>query len=236
MFRISIPCKDNFSKLCYQNGFIKYRMGIENFFGFLFVAIMLNMTPGSDTIYILTRSITEGRKAGYYSVFGIVSGGLFHTVMASMGLSIILAKSEILFWILKSLGACYLCYLGIKALISRSEKRPIAEEGSNNKKVPLSKVYQDGVFTNVLNPKVAFFFVALLPQFVNSNNSYGILPFLVLGLTFMATSLTWCLTLSFFASRFSKTLRHSSKIQTIMNRASGVVFLFLGIKLLTAKQ
>ena len=101
--------------------------GIENYIVFVLSGILLNIAPGNDTIYILTRSIAQGRKAGIFSVFGISTGGLTHTLLASLGLSVVLGESIVLFNMIKFIGAGYLIYLGVKALLSKTElsERPV---------------------------------------------------------------------------------------------------------------
>lgn len=207
--------------------------GVENYIGFLIAGIILNLTPGSDTMYILTRSIAQGRKAGYYSVYGIVTGGLIHTMSASFGLSIILAKSALVFSIVKYCGVVYLIYLGIKMI---GDKSSIFE--NNDKKIErldLKKIYRQGVLTNVLNPKVALFFLAFLPQFINPDYAQGAIPFLLLGLTFMTTGTIWCLFLAYSSSLITGTLRKNDKIGKIMQKLSGLIFIGLGHKMLTDK-
>ena len=208
--------------------------GIENYIGFLIAGIILNITPGSDTMYILTRSIAQGKKAGYYSVYGIVTGGLIHTIFASFGLSIILAKSAIAFSIVKYVGVAYLVYLGIKILIDKSNV--FENDKSKIVSMNLTKIYRQGVLTNLLNPKVALFFLAFLPQFINPNYTQGALPFLILGLTFMTTGTMWCLFLAYSSSLITGTLRKNDKIGKIMQKLSGLIFVGLGLKLMTNKQ
>lgn len=214
--------------------------GIENFWGFILTGILLNITPGSDTMYIITRSVSQGNKAGLYSVLGIVSGILVHTILAALGLSIILAKSPLAFTIVKYIGASYLCYLGFKMLISKSES-VIADSLSDDEKLTLTKsldyakIYKQGVLTNTLNPKVALFFIAFFPQFIDPSYANSTLSFLILGLTFAVTGLVWCLCLALLASRFSQKLRENPAIESMLNKFSGVVFIGLGIKLLTEK-
>ncbi len=204
-------------------------LGIENYWGFLLAGILLNITPGADTMYILTRSVAEGRKAGIYSVLGISTGGLIHTLFASLGLSVILSTSATAFMIVKYAGAAYLVYLGIKHLI----EKPNLFAGTNTGDVPqgLSKIYRQGIFTNVLNPKVALFFLSFLPQFINPEFSNGILPFLILGGTFIITGTIWCLFLAFAASQLTQTLRKHQKIAKWFQKISGMVFITLGIHL-----
>lgn len=207
--------------------------GIENYWGFILVGIVLNLTPGADTIYILTRSISQGRKAGIYSVIGITTGGLIHTIMAAFGLSVILAKSAVLFNVIKYLGVGYLCYLGIKMIVEKDNLFDNAEKKLES--TDLFKIYRQGLFTNLLNPKVALFFLSLLPQFINTQSASGPIPFLLLGITFMTTGTAWCLVLAYSASMISNTLRNNDKVGKIMQKISGLIFIGLGIKILADK-
>jgi RhtB (resistance to homoserine/threonine) family protein len=214
--------------------------GIENYLGFVMAAILLNLTPGTDTMYIITRSVSQGNKAGLYSVLGIVTGILVHTVLAALGLSIILANSPLAFTFVKYIGAIYLCYLGVKMLTQKSDAviakgLPTNDKAASAKRLDYGKIYKQGVLTNTFNPKVALFFLAFFPQFIDSSYAHSTLSFLVLGLTFAVTGLVWCLCLALLASRFSKKLRENPAIETILNKISGAVFIGLGIKLLTEK-
>jgi len=214
--------------------------GIENYLGFILAAILLNLTPGTDSIYIITRSISQGQTAGFYSVLGITSGILVHTLLAALGLSVLLANSPTAFMIVKYVGASYLCYLGFKMLTSKNSNS-IANNLSKDQNVTSQQavdgwqIYKQGVLTNTFNPKVALFFLAFFPQFIDASYAYGMLSFLMLGLTFATTGFIWCLCLALLASKFSKKLRENPKIESMMNKISGVVFMGLGIKLLTEK-
>ncbi|MGP4971721.1 LysE family translocator [Psychrobacter aquimaris] len=214
--------------------------GIENYLGFVMAAILLNLTPGTDSMYIITRSISQGQTAGFYSVLGITSGALVHTLFAALGLSVLLANSPTAFMIVKYIGAAYLCYLGFKMLTSKNSNSIAnslskAQDVTNQKAVDGWKIYQQGVLTNVFNPKVALFFLAFFPQFIDTSYAYGMLSFLILGLTFATTGFIWCLCLALLAARFSTRLRENPSIETVLNKISGVVFIGLGIKLLTEK-
>jgi RhtB (resistance to homoserine/threonine) family protein len=207
--------------------------GIENYFGFLVAGILLNLTPGADTIYILTRSISQGKRAGIYSVLGISTGVLVHTVLASFGLSIILAKSVFAYNLVRYVGVAYLFYLGVRMIIEKNnlfDNKDQKIEGSS-----LLKIYWQGMLTNVLNPKVALFFLSFLPQFINPAYATGPLPFLILGFTFLTTGTLWCFFLASSASLVSKTLRNNDRIGKMMQKISGIVFIGLGIKLLSDK-
>lgn len=214
--------------------------GIENYLGFVLAAILLNLTPGTDTMYIITRSVSHGSAAGFYSVLGIISGILVHTVFAALGLSIILINSPLAFTIVKYIGASYLCYLGIKMLMSKQPSLLANHLPKSSPSVPANsiahwQIYKQGVLTNVFNPKVALFFLAFFPQFIDPSYAHSALSFLILGLSFALTGFVWCLCLALLASRFSANLRKNPAIEVLLNKISGVVFIGLGVKLLTEK-
>jgi len=208
--------------------------GIENYLGFIIAGIIMNLTPGSDTIYIITRSIAQGKKAGVYSVIGIGSGAIVHIVLAGFGLSVILAESIVLFNIIKWIGASYLIYLGVKTFLDKSKL--FAEKDTVFEKTDLWKIYRQGFTTNLLNPKVAIFFLSLLPQFIKPEYVNSPIPFLILGLTFLATGTIWCLFLAYSASFMTNTLRKNDRIGEIMKRVSGFVFISLGLQLLIKRN
>lgn len=208
-------------------------VGIENYWGFLAAGIILNLTPGTDTMYILTRSIAQGTSAGIYSALGIMTGCLIHTLLASFGFSILLAKSPVTFIFVRYFGAAYLTYLGIKMITTKSKLFENSANGMEN--ISLRKIYSQGVLTNVLNPKVALFFISFIPQFINPKYTDGPMPFLILGLTFVFTGTIWCLFLAYFSSLITRTLRNSDKTANLMQKVSGVVFIGLGIKIIMDK-
>jgi len=207
--------------------------GIENYVGFILAGILLNLTPGADTMYILTRSISQGRRAGYYSVLGIGTGALIHTTLASFGLSIILAKSAFAFNLIKYMGVAYLVYLGIRMIIDKNNL--FDNKNQKMETTDLFRIYRQGLLTNLFNPKVALFFLSFLPQFINPHFANGPIPFLILGFTFMTTGTLWCFFLAYSASLISQTLRNNDKIGKIMQKVSGFVFIGLGLKILTDK-
>jgi threonine/homoserine/homoserine lactone efflux protein len=202
--------------------------GIINYFGFVASSVMLNITPGSDTIYILSRSAVGGKKEGIVSALGICTGILIHTILAAFGLSAILAGSKTAFNIMKLLGAAYLAAMGIVTLFS---KKTIISSSDTEKK-PLMKIFRQGVLTNALNPKVALFFLALLPQFVSPDNTYGPIPFLILGLTFFSTSSVWCTVVAFVASFVSRLLNKNQKISVVATKITGIIYILLGLNVL----
>ena len=202
--------------------------GVTEYWMFLASSVMLNITPGTDIIYVLSRASVGGRKVGVVSAFGICTGILIHTVLVSLGLSVILKSSAVAFNIMKVLGAVYLVVMGIKAITSTKEL--FSKENPGNQK--LSAVFRQGVLTNALNPKVALFFLALLPQFVAVDNPYGPLPFMLLGLTFFTTSIIWCIFLALIASVFTKFLNKNEKVSKNANKIAGCIYILLGLNIL----
>ncbi len=207
--------------------------GIIGYGSFVISSILLNLTPGADTIYVLSRSAIGGRRVGVASALGICTGILSHTMLASFGLSVILSSSAVAFNITKLLGAAYLMFMGIKTLAS---KKMLLDNSQTLSHESTTKIYFQGVLTNALNPKVALFFLALLPQFVSPDNSYSFLPFLILGLTFFCTSTIWCVLLAFVSSYISRLLQKSSRIQKIANKCTGVIYMLLGLNILAQKM
>jgi RhtB (resistance to homoserine/threonine) family protein len=202
--------------------------GIINFETFLVTGILLNLTPGNDTIFILTKSIGQGKKAGIVSALGIGTGNIVHTLLAAFGLSIVIAKSILLFNMIKYAGAAYLLYIGYKMV---TDKTPLqTDQVVSIHSTNYWKIYRDGIFTNVLNPKVALFFIAFLPQFIDPNSKNTVLPFLILGSTFITTGTLWCLMLATFASVIFTRLKTNYQLSVWTNKICGVTMIGLGIK------
>jgi Putative threonine efflux protein len=207
-------------------------LGIINFNSFLIAAIILSLMPGSDTMFVLGNSISIGKKAGLMSAIGTTIGCVVHTSLAALGLSVILTKSIFVFNIIKYLGAGYLIYLGIRSLISKSSISLQKGSGEKNK---LKKLFIQGVLTDVLNPKVALFFLAFLPQFINPNNTHGILPFFLLGIIFTLIGLVWLFILTMVSSYISEQVSKKIGLTDILNKITGIIFVGLGLNLLRAK-
>lgn len=206
--------------------------GIHDFSLFLAAGILLNLTPGPDTVYILGRSIAQGRDAGVASALGICAGSIFHTCAAALGLSAILATSALAFSAIKLLGGAYLVFLGVKMLLDRRKRLSLP---SNFRWRTAGAAFRQGVLTNILNPKVALFFLAFLPQFIDPTSNSKIAAFLALGLTFVTTGTIWCLILAWSASSLSERLRRNETIAQWVSRTAGALFVFLGLRLATAK-
>lgn len=205
--------------------------GIHHLGLFIVSGLLLNLTPGQDTLYIVGRTMSQGRRAGLLSVLGISSGSVVHTLAAAFGLSAILATSAMAFSAVKLAGAAYLVYLGVRMLLDRSsptEAREFARERDWT-------IYRAGLLTNVLNPKVALFFMAFLPQFVDPATDSRILSFLFLGGVFIFNGTLWCLVLVWGASAMSRRLRSNRSTGILLKRAAGAMFVGLGARLAFTK-
>jgi threonine/homoserine/homoserine lactone efflux protein len=207
-------------------------LGIYDFGGFLTTCLLLNLAPGQDTVYILGRSVSQGRNAGIASALGISTGALVHTVAAALGLSMLLTATASAFLVVKLAGAAYLVYLGSRMLFKKASAASIPPSFESAK---FSTIYRQGLITNVLNPKVALFFLALMPQFIAADTTNKFLAFITLGLCFVITSTIWCTCLAWFASLFSDKLRHNATFSDVLNRTAGALFIFLGVRLTLSK-
>ena len=205
-------------------------LGIHGYWLFIFSGILLNLTPGQDTVYILGRSLTGGLRAGVASALGITVGSVVHTVAAAAGLSVLLATSPVAFTAVKLCGALYLVYLGLKLVFARA-----APAGPDSEKPPAGAgdrtAFSQGVLTNLLNPKVALFFLAFLPQFIDPASPSKTLAFLALGATFITTGLVWCLVLASCAARLRGFFARNPSVRALIDRSIGGVFVLLGVRL-----
>src|SRR5688500_6632601 len=206
--------------------------GTEHLGLFILTGLLLNITPGQDTLYIVGRSMSQGRRAGLLSVLGISSGSVIHTFAAAFGMSAILATSAQAFLIVKLAGAAYLTYLGVRMILEPA--RPAAEAAQFEGESPWA-IYRAGLLTNVLNPKVALFFMALLPQFVSASADSRVLAFLFLGAVFIVNVTLWCLVLVWAAAAISRRLRGRSSTGLALKRATGAIFVGLGVRLAVSK-
>lgn len=208
-------------------------LGIHDYWLFVATGLLLNLTPGQDTLYILGASIAAGRRVGIASALGIGTGSLVHTLVAALGLSAILATSAVAFMLVKLAGAAYLVYLGLRAVLTRVDAAtsfagaPVTSTGF---------AYRRGILTNVLNPKVALFFLALLPQFIAADSPTKVAAFVALGLTFVATGTVWCLVLAVMASRIRGRFDRHPRALVRLSRASGVLFILLGLRLAASER
>lgn len=203
-------------------------LGIHELWLFVLSGLLLNVTPGPDTAYIIGRSLQLGWRGGAAAAIGISCGCLVHVLGAAIGLSALLMASSTAFAILKLAGAGYLIFTGIQMLLARS--RRLTDTGIDGRTVSLSAVFWQGALTNALNPKVALFFLAFLPQFVDAASEHKALAFLLLGAIFIFNGTLWCLAIAAFGARAAARLRRSEGAFAWINRTLGALFVYLGVR------
>ncbi|MBC3861788.1 LysE family translocator [Undibacterium jejuense] len=194
------------------------------FFG---VSILLGLSPGPDNVFVLMQSATQGRKAGMLVVLGLCTGLIVHTIAIALGLAAVFAASAVAFLVLKCLGAAYLAYLAWGAF-----RAPVSEDTSiNATALRPRQLYLRGVIMNLTNPKVVFFFLAFLPQFVSAERGSVAFQFVELGAIFILATIIAFGSISYFAATVGQRLRGSASAQRWMNRAAAFVFAGLALKL-----
>jgi threonine/homoserine/homoserine lactone efflux protein len=203
-------------------------LGIHDLGLFIAAGLLLNITPGPDNAYITGRSLQLGWRGGAAAALGVGCGCLVHVVATAVGLSALLAASSVAFTAIKLIGGAYLCYMGIRMLLSRAEVTKAAQDGTRI--VTLRQVFWQGALTNILNPKIALFFLAFLPQFVDADASYKPLAFLLLGVIFVVNGTIWCLGVAAFAATAATRMRRSGSLMNWLNRGIGALFVYLGIR------
>jgi threonine/homoserine/homoserine lactone efflux protein len=199
---------------------------------FMGVSWALIIAPGPDMIYVITRGVAHGRRAGILSAVGVVCGILVHTIGAAFGLTLILQTSAFAFLFVKFAGAAYLIYLGIRAWL---EKSTFALETSSTA-VTSQTLFWQGVLSNVLNPKIAIFFLAFLPQFVDQGNSQVTSQMVLLGLTFATFGLCFLLIVGYFSGTIGKWLTGRPQYARFFQRLAGGILIGLGIRLALSEK
>ncbi|HKC35222.1 MAG TPA: LysE family translocator [Chitinophagaceae bacterium] len=200
---------------------------VNDFLIFAFASLMLNITPGNDMLYVATRSTSQGVKAGIVSALGIAGGCIVHLLAAVVGLSAIIANSATAFNIIKWVGAAYLIYLGIRSFLSKQNKFTI-NDGIEKKS--LSRLFWQGVLTNVLNPKVALFFLAFLPQFIHPETGNTALQILLLGLWFNFSGTIVNIIVAMLFGKLGNWLADKQTFIKWQNKVTGLLLVGLGIK------
>ena len=199
---------------------------------FLVAGLSLNLTPGADMTYVLARSAGQGRGAGVVSAFGVSAGSLGHSLLAAVGVSALLASSPTLFLAIQYGGAAYLLYLAWKAW--RGATQPLAMQ--ERPRASLTRVFLEGAWTNLLNPKVALFILAFLPQFVDPARGHVIGQMLFLGLLFNVGGTTVNLAVALVVGWISDHLRQSAKFALYVGRFSALVMLWLAVQTLFLRR
>jgi threonine/homoserine/homoserine lactone efflux protein len=192
---------------------------------FLVAALVLLLTPGPAVLYIVARSADQGRRAGLASVFGVAVGTLVHVVAAALGMSAVLTSSAVAFSFVKYLGAGYLIYLGIRRLLS--EEKP--SEAKTFRRQALRDIFTQGVIVNALNPKLALFFLAFLPQFVNVSRGSVALQMLFLGGLLIAMGILSDSIFALLAGTLGKRLKQNQRMLGVQRYITGSIYIALGI-------
>jgi threonine/homoserine/homoserine lactone efflux protein len=198
---------------------------------FLAAGLALNFTPGPDMLYVAARGASEGRSAGIVSALGIGAGTLVHITLVALGLAALLAAVPVAYTVVRFAGAAYLIYLGVRALRSRSSLALQQLQPAS-----LTSIFRQGVITNVLNPKVALFFLAFLPQFVDPSRGNPALQVVVLGLLFDTTGTLVNLAVALGSSRAAARLRSGSRAGAALQKITGALFIALGLRLALASR
>jgi threonine/homoserine/homoserine lactone efflux protein len=207
---------------------------LHSFLLFVGATIVLCIVPGPDMAYMLTRTLTQGRRAGIMAAVGINLGGYFHVFAAVLGISALLAASSAAFTVVKWVGAAYLIWIGLRTLASKSGSIEVTDGGR-----PLAsnaRIFWEGFLSDALNPKVAIFFLAFLPQFVDRESTLPVpLQLLLLGVTSNMVAILINVTLVHFASVATRAIRQRTSWTAWLNRLAGGLFIALGVRLAREK-
>jgi threonine/homoserine/homoserine lactone efflux protein len=216
--------------------------GIHDLTLFMISGLLLNLMPGPDSLLIMSRSATQGWRAGSAAALGIGAGTMVHIFAAALGLSALLATSATAFTVVKWVGAAYIVYGGIGMLRSRLKTPADADaaqaraRAATAQPLPYRRIFFQGFLTNVLNPKVALFFLAFVPQFISADAASKPLAFLILGSIFNFNGMLYCHGLALFTAFASARLNITPMAALWMNRTMGGLFLALGARLALSEQ
>ena len=208
--------------------------GINDLWLFIVSGLVLNILPGPDSLYIIGRSASQGFKAGSAAALGIGSGTMVHVFAAAFGLSAILSTSATAFMVVKFIGGCYLLYMAVCMLRGQTMKQNL-----NDINIPVESfktIYVQGFLTNVLNPKVALFFLAFVPQFIDPTATNKALSFIILGLVFNLNGMIWCHFLAWSSAVTGKKIKQHKVITTWLIRTAAGFFAYFGLRLLFSER
>ncbi|TXE16911.1 LysE family translocator [Psychroserpens burtonensis] len=208
-------------------------MNYDLLISFMIATSVLAISPGPDNIYVLMQSIVNGKKYGLATVAGLISGCLVHTTLVAFGVSAIIKESDILFFIIKLLGALYLLFLAFKVYKSGSE---LSLNSDNIPKKSLSQLFKQGFIMNVFNPKVSIFFLAFFPGFLFSDTLSSIIQFYVLGLLFMLVSGIILSTIAVLAGSISDYIKQHERIGLYLKWLQIIVFVGIAILIFTSEK
>jgi RhtB (resistance to homoserine/threonine) family protein len=196
------------------------------------IAAILTLTPGADTMLVVRSALVRGRRAGLLTVLGICSGLFIHATLSALGLSVVLTRSARAFEILKLAGALYLVFLGLQAIRSAARGAPIRERPTD--RTGAHRAYVEGLLTNVLNPKVAIFYLAFLPQFIGPGDPVLAKSILLASIHF-AEGLVWLSLVTLFVARLRPVLAQP-RVQRALESVTGLVFIAFGVKLAASRR
>lgn len=207
---------------------------MSHYYLFIMMAMLLIILPGPDTALVTQNTLTHSKKGGFQTALGVFSGILVHTLAAVLGISAIIVKSAVLFSVFKYAGAVYLIYLGCMSLWSTKQKGTQREESEMSSRYKNKSGFKQGFLTNLLNPKVAVFFLTFLPQFIDGGTNTFV-QLLVMGITYAILTFIWFLIYIYLVHRISAWLKKPSTQQFIQG-ISGLVLIGFGIKLVLEKR
>ncbi|MGZ4859945.1 MAG: LysE family translocator [Candidatus Angelobacter sp.] len=196
------------------------------FLTFLVAALALNLAPGPDMLYVIGRSVGQGRKAGIVSSLGVFVGCWAHILAAAFGIAALLRSSPVAFNVVRYAGAAYLIYLGFRMLMQKTD---LASQQVKNES--LASIFRQGAITNMLNPKVAIFFLAFLPQFIDARHGSVALQIVLLGLIFNVGGTLVNLAVAYAGGTLGELLRRNQRIARLQRRFTGLIFVGLGLRL-----
>jgi threonine/homoserine/homoserine lactone efflux protein len=201
------------------------------FLTFLIAALALNIAPGPDMLYVIGRSVGQGRRAGIVSSLGVFVGCWVHILAAAFGIAALLRSSPMAFNVVRYAGAAYLIYLGIRLLAQKTNlvSQPLKAES-------LTSIFRQGAITNILNPKVAIFFLAFLPQFIDAHRGSVALQIVLLGLIFNVGGTLVNLAVAYAGGTLGESLRRNQSIARLQRRFTGLIFVGLGLRLAWQKR
>lgn len=210
--------------------------GIHDLPLFVIAGLLLNITPGPDMVFSCSRAASQGVRSGMAALAGIYAGCAIHTFAAAVGISAILRTSAEAFFFVKMIGAAYLVFVGIEMLRERTGNNAMALSLDNSLSLaPAKRIFWQGFLTNVLNPKIALFYLAFLPQFISSESTEKSLAFLTLGAIFMFNSIFVTAPLIWFVAKSSAKFKSGNKVGgkliNWLHRSCGALFVVVGIKL-----
>lgn len=201
---------------------------------FLSAAILLNIAPGPDMLYLISKTMSQGKRVGFASILGLGTGALIHTLFVSLGISAIISTSIVVFKIIKYTGAAYLFYLGIKALLSGGLK--FKENKKKEGDTSFFKSFYQAVVIDLTNPKVALFFIAFLPQFYRDNGTSKIIQFMALGLIIILIGFIVESTIVLLSDKIAHLLKKKPIVSRVLDKVFGTVLIGLGVRLVVQKD